>query len=358
MSSSRAAVSTEHGSSPPETDGAGLGLLARGGAVLLIAAIVLFGVCVASLAIGAKSIPMGEVLAALFGQGDASVRVIIGDWRLSRTVVGLVCGVCLGAAGVVIGALTRNPIADPGLLGVNAGAALGVVIGLTITGGMGVTGYTWFAFAGAGSAAVIVYLLSMIGQATASPLRLALSGVALAAVLSGVTQLLVFIDESVLDSFRFWRIGSLAARDLADVIPLLPYVLGAALLALALCRALNALSLGDRTAAGLGVNLGRVRLLGFVVVTILCGAATALAGPIAFVGLLVYHIAQYLVGSDHRVLVPLSMLLAPSLLLGADVLGRLIGGGEPVPVGVMTAFVGSPALIALIVWSRRMGAGS
>lgn len=345
-------MSTDHGSAPP-------GALWRGGAILLLAAVVLFGVCVASLAIGAKSIPMGEVVAALFGQGDESVRVIIGDWRLSRTVVGLVCGVALGAAGVVIGALTRNPIADPGLLGVNAGAALGVVVGLTVSGGaMGVTGYTWFAFAGAGAAAVIVYLLSMIGQATASPLRLALSGVALAAVLSGVTQLLVFVDESVLDSFRFWRIGSLAARDLADVLPLVPYVLGAALLALALCRALNALSLGDRTAVALGVNLGVVRLLGFLVVTVLCGAATALAGPIAFVGLLVFHIARYLVGSDYRLLVPLSMVLAPSLLLGADVLGRAFSDGGPVPVGVMTAFVGSPALIALIVWSRRMGAES
>ncbi|WP_280340106.1 FecCD family ABC transporter permease [Nocardia neocaledoniensis] len=331
---------------------------ARGGAVLLISAVLLFGVCVASLAIGAKSIPMGEVVAALFGQGDGSVRVIIGDWRLSRTVVGLVCGVALGAAGVVIGALTRNPIADPGLLGVNAGAALGVVVGLSLTGGLGVSGYTWFAFAGAGAAAIVVYLLSMIGQATASPLRLALSGVALAAVLSGVTQLLVFMDEDVLDSFRFWRIGSLAARDLADIVPLLPYVVGAALLALLLCRSLNALSLGDRTAAALGVNLGRVRFLGFVVVTVLCGAATALAGPIAFVGLLVYHIARYLVGADYRLLVPVSMLLAPVLLLAADVLGRIIAGGEPVPVGVMTAFLGSPALIALIVFSPRMGAES
>ncbi|MEV6217579.1 iron chelate uptake ABC transporter family permease subunit [Nocardia sp. NPDC051833] len=348
MPSSRDAVTARHGSAP----------LARGGVVLLLAAVVLFGVCVASLAIGAKSIPMGDVVAALFGQGEDSVRVIIGDWRLSRTVVGLVCGVALGAAGVVIGALTRNPIADPGLLGVNAGAALGVVVGLTVTGGMGVTGYTWFAFAGAGIAAVVVYLLSMVGRATASPLRLALSGVALAAVLSGVTQLLVFLDEDVLDAFRFWRIGSLATRDLHDTLLLVPYVLGAAILALALCRSLNALSLGDRTATALGVNLGRVRLLGFVVVTVLCGAATALAGPIAFVGLLVYHIAQYLVGSDFRVLVPVSMVLAPVLLLAADVLGRVIAGGEPVPVGVLTAFLGGPALIALIVWSPRMGAES
>ncbi|MEV0064360.1 iron chelate uptake ABC transporter family permease subunit [Nocardia sp. NPDC050718] len=348
MPSSRDAVTARHGSAP----------LARGGVVLLLAAVVLFGVCVASLAIGAKSIPMGDVVAALFGRGEDSVRVIIGDWRLSRTVVGLVCGVALGAAGVVIGALTRNPIADPGLLGVNAGAALGVVVGLTVTGGMGVTGYTWFAFAGAGIAAVVVYLLSMVGRATASPLRLALSGVALAAVLSGVTQLLVFLDEDVLDSYRFWRIGSLATRDLHDTLLLVPYVLGAAVLALALCRSLNALSLGDRTATALGVNLGRVRLLGFVVVTVLCGAATALAGPIAFVGLLVYHIAQYLVGSDFRVLVPVSMVLAPVLLLAADVLGRVIAGGEPVPVGVLTAFLGGPALIALIVWSPRMGAES
>ncbi|RBO89611.1 FecCD family ABC transporter permease [Nocardia puris] len=354
MPTSRDALSAPH-DSPPED--ATL-RLARGGAALLISAAVLFAVCVASLALGAKSIPMGDVVAALFGRGEESVRVIIGDWRLSRTVVGLVCGVALGAAGVVIGALTRNPIADPGLLGVNAGAALGVVVGLTVSGGMGVTGYTWFAFAGAGVAAVLVYLLSMIGRSTASPLRLALSGVALAAVLSGVTQLLVFVDESVLDSYRFWRIGSLAARDLDDTLPLIPYVLGAALLALALCRAFNALSLGDRTAAALGVNLGLIRFLGFVVVTVLCGAATALAGPIAFVGLLVVHIAQYLVGSDYRLLVPLSMLLAPTLLLGADVLGRVIADGGPVPVGVMTAFVGCPALIALIVWSTRMGAGS
>ncbi|MFC4128573.1 FecCD family ABC transporter permease [Nocardia rhizosphaerae] len=332
--------------------------LARGAGVLLCAAVLLFGVCVASLAVGAKSIPMGEVVGALLGQGDGSVRVIIGDWRLSRTVVGLVCGIALGAAGVVIGALTRNPIADPGLLGVNAGASLGVVAGLGITGGMGVAGYTWFAFAGAGAAAVIVYLLSMIGQATASPLRLALSGVALAAVLSGITQLLVFLDEDVLDAYRYWRTGSLATRALADVVPLLPYVLGAVLLALALCRSLNVLDLGDRTAAALGVNLGRVRFLGFVVITVLCGAATALAGPIAFVGLLVYHIARYLVGSDFRLLVPLAMVLAPVLLLAADVLGRVVAGGEPVPVGVMTAFLGSPALIALIVWSPRMGAES
>ncbi|MFC6012286.1 FecCD family ABC transporter permease [Nocardia lasii] len=332
--------------------------LARGGAVLVVAALVLCGVCVASMAIGAQSIPPGDVLAALFGRGEDSVRVIVGQWRLSRTLVGLVCGVALGAAGVVIGALTRNPIADPGLLGVNAGAALGIAVGLTLTGGMGVTGFTWFAFVGAGLAAVVVYLLSMIGRGSASPLRLALSGVALAAVLTGVTQVLVFLDESVLDSFRFWQVGSLAARDLPDIVPLIPYVLVAALVTLGLCRALNALSLGDRTAAGLGVNLGFVRFAGFLVVTVLCGAATALAGPIAFVGLLVYHIARYLVGSDHRLLVPLSMLLAPSLLLTADVLGRVLSGGGPVPVGVMTAFLGSPALIVLIVRSRQLGAGS
>ncbi len=345
-----------HGSGPPP-DGPRRAL-AKGTVLLLFAVVLLAGVCVVSLAVGAKSIPLSEVAAALLGRGDGSVRVIIGEWRLSRTVVGLVAGVALGTAGVLIGALTRNPIADPGLLGVNAGAALGVVVGLTVGSGMGVAGYTWFAFAGAGTAAVVVYLLSMIGGSTASPLRLALAGVALGAVLSGITQLLVFVDEDVLDAYRFWRIGSLATRDLDDTLTVTPYVLAAALLALALCRALNALSLGDRTAAALGVHLGRVRLLGFVAVTVLCGAATALAGPIAFVGLLVFHIAQYLAGADYRILVPLSMLLAPALLLTADVLGRVLSGGEPVPVGVMTAFVGSPALIALIMGSRRMAAGS
>lgn len=320
---------------------------------LVVSGLFLCAVVVASFAIGAKNIPPADVLAALLGRGEGGDSEIVSGLRLSRTVLGLVCGVALGAAGVLMQALTRNPLADPGILGVNAGAALGVVTGLVVTGSMGVQTTVWWALLGAGLASAAVFMLAGSSMAAGSPARLTLAGVALAAVLAGVTQALVITDEAVLDAYRFWQVGSLTARSYEDVVSTFVFVAVAVVLALLLIGSLNALALGDETASALGVRPGVVRVLVLIAVALGSGVATALAGPIAFVGLVVPHMVRLLVGSDLRIVLPISLIASPAVLLLADVLGRVIGGGAEIPAGVVTAFVGAPALIFFVVTSKR-----
>lgn len=309
---------------------------------------------VASLAIGARSIPPTEVVEALLGRGSQNVVGIVGELRVSRTVMGLTCGAALGVAGALMQAVTRNPIADPGILGVNAGAALGVALGASVTGGLGLASTVWYALVGAGVASAIILLLSASRMAAASPVRLTLAGVALAAVLSGFSQALVVLDESVLEAYRFWQVGSLTARPVDQVTGVIPLIIAGAAISVLLLRGLDALALGDDSATSLGVKPGRVRIWSLVAVALLAGTATALAGPIGFIGLIAPHLARGIVGPGLRRIVPLSIVLAPALLLFSDVLGRVIGGGAEIPAGVVTAFIGAPLLIALLVTRRRV----
>lgn len=317
--------------------------------VLLAAAVVL------SLAVGARFIPFDQVVLSLFGTGDANVLNIVGELRVTRTINALICGVALGAAGVLMQALTRNPIADPGMLGVNAGASFGVVAGMSLLGAIGVGGTIWFALAGAALASAVIFWFAGSRFAAASPVRLILAGVAFSAILAGATQALVLTNETVLDAFRFWRVGSLTARPVAEALPLVVFIVLGVVLALCLGPALNMMALGDDSAISLGVKPGIVRALVLVAVTLLCGTATAITGPISFVGLVVPHLLRRLVGPDLRFVLPLSLFAAPVMLLLADTIGRVIGGGGEVQVGIVTALVGGPLLIAFVMGRRRGG---
>ncbi|OCC13302.1 iron ABC transporter permease [Streptomyces sp. PTY087I2] len=329
---------------------------ARWRPALLVAglAALLAVLCLLSIGLGALSIPPGEVIRALTGQPTGPrVEDVIWSVRIPRTALGLAAGAALGLSGCVMQALTRNPLADPGILGVTAGAAFAIVIAAGVAGIGSLLGYIWFAFAGAMAAGVVVYLLGRMGRSGSTPVKLALAGVAVTAVLSSLTSAVVLTDPAALDRFRFWSAGSLADQDASTVLRILPFLGLGALLALASAPALNSLALGDDVAASLGRKLGLVRLQGVVAVTLLTGAAVAVIGPVVFIGLVVPHVARVLaqyagLGPDHRWLLPLSAALAAGLLLGADILGRVIARPVEVQAGIIVAFIGGPFFIALV----------
>jgi iron complex transport system permease protein len=316
------------------------------GIAIAVAALVL--VALLSLAIGAKSIPLGTVVDSLLHPTDAQDSVIVTDLRLPRTILGLLVGAALGLAGALMQGLTRNPLADPGILGVNAGAAAGVIVAISLLGLSGITAYVWFAFAGAAIASVVVYLIGTAGRAGATPVRLALAGTAIAAALTAFTYGVALSDPEMLQRFNQWNVGSLAGRDSSTVGSVVPFLLVGIVLALVLSRALNALALGDDTARSLGAHVGRTRIGGALAITLLCGAATAAAGPITFVGLTVPHVARAIVGPDQRWLLPYAALLGPILLLGSDIIGRVVARPGELEVGIVTAIVGAPVFIALV----------
>lgn len=310
--------------------------------------------CLLSIGLGALHIPPGEVIDALLGRPTGPrIEDVIWSVRVPRTALGLAAGAALGLSGCVMQALTRNPLADPGILGVSAGAAFAIVLAAGVAGIGSLLGYIWFAFAGAMVASVVVYLLGRLGRSGSTPVKLALAGVAVTAVLSSLTSAVVLTDPAALDRFRFWSAGSLADQDASTVLRVLPFLGLGALLALASAPALNSLALGDDVAASLGRRLGLVRLQGVGAVTLLTGAAVAVIGPVVFIGLVVPHVARVLaqyagLGPDHRWLLPLSAALAAALLLGADILGRVIARPVEVQAGIIVAFIGGPFFIALV----------
>ncbi|MFC0527957.1 FecCD family ABC transporter permease [Phytohabitans kaempferiae] len=320
---------------------------------LLAAGAVLVAVALLSVAVGSKSIPIGTVFDAL-RHYDPTVddHVVIRDLRVPRTLLGLVVGASLGLAGALIQALTRNPLADPGILGINEGAGVGVLVAIGILGLTSPWAYVWFAFAGAAVSATLVYAVGARGREGASPVRLVLTGIAFTYVLHAIGRAIMLTDTGTFDRWRNWMVGSLASADPGVIVGVLPFVAAGVLIGLALTPSLNALALGEEAGQALGVHRGRTRALGAVAVTLLCGAATAAAGPIAFVGLMVPYAARMITGPDYRWLVPYSLVLAPILLLGADVVGRVLARPSEVGVGVVTAVVGAPLLIALV---RRRG---
>ncbi|WP_344258083.1 FecCD family ABC transporter permease [Streptomyces sodiiphilus] len=318
------------------------GLLAAGALLALVTA--------ASLAYGAKPIPLDQVWQGLVHYSGTDTDVVVRDVRLPRTLLGLLAGCALGLAGAVMQALTRNPLADPGLLGVNAGASAAVVSAISFLGITTLSGYIWFAFLGAAAVSVVVYAIG--GSRAATPVRLALAGTAVSAALYGYVNTVQILDTAALDRMRFWTVGSLAPATPTAAGQILPFVAAGILLALALARPLNAMALGDDTARSLGSSLNRTRLGAMVCVTLLCGAATAACGPIIFVGLMVPHVVRAITGPDMRWVLPYAAVLSPVLLLGADVLGRVMARPGEVQVGIVTALVGGPVFIYLVRRTR------
>ena len=328
---------------------------ARRAAGLFVVIGVLAALCLVSIAVGTEYIPLGRVWHGLFFADGSPQSVIIRELRLPRTVLGLVVGMALGVAGALIQALTRNPLADPGILGVNAGAAFFVAIAVGVLGLSGIDAYVWFAFAGAALAACAVYALGSMGRAGATPIRLTLSGIALGAVLGGITSGMLLLDPDAFDRMRFWSAGSLAGRGVDIVISTAPFIALGLILAALVARPLNAIALGDDLAQSLGARVIRTRVIGVVAVTLLAGAATAAAGPIGFVGLMIPHLVRWFVGPDQRWILIYTVFAAPALLLLSDVVGRLVIRPGELQVGIVTAFVGAPALIVLVRRTRASG---
>lgn len=306
-------------------------------------------VAVLSVTVGARPIAMETIWTALTAyDANSTDHRILWDLRLPRTVVGVFAGAALGLAGAILQGATRNPLADPTILGINAGAALAVVLGVAVFGLTQLSAYVWLAFAGAGAAMLAVYAIASLGRDGATPIKLALAGAAMTAALHSIINAILLTGPRTLDEVRFWQVGSLAGRDMDIVMQVAPFLAFGIALALACGRLLDGLSLGEDVARSLGQNVGRTRAFAGLTAVILAGAATAAAGPIAFVGLTVPHIARAITGPNYRWILPYSMLMAPILLLGADVVGRVIAPPGEIQVGIVTAFVGAPFFIALV----------
>jgi len=311
-----------------------------------VAVAVLVLVCLASIGIGAKALPLSDVWHGLFHYAGSGDDVLVREVRVPRTVLGLLVGAALGLAGAVMQALTRNPLAEPGILGVNAGASAAVVSAISFFGITSLTGYVWFAFAGAAIVSVAVYFLG--GSRSSTPVRLALAGTAVTAALYGYVNAVQLLDSAALDRLRFWQVGSLASANTETVGKVWPFIAAGVVLTAFIARPLNALEMGDDTARSLGANLTRTRVLAMLAVTLLCGAATAACGPIVFIGLMIPHLVRTLTGPDLRWILPYAAVLSPVLLLGADVVGRVIARPAELQVGIVTALIGGPVFIHLV----------
>ncbi|WP_372504768.1 FecCD family ABC transporter permease [Streptomyces telluris] len=322
---------------------------ARRAAGLLACTALVAVLAVLSIGIGAKTIPPGDVLHALLHPDPGNDDwIVVRTSRLPRSLLGIGVGVALGLSGALMQALTRNPLADPGLLGVNAGAAAAVAAATALLDLGSFSAYVWCALLGAAVAAAAVHLLGTRGRSRATPVRLALAGTAVTAVLTAVVNGLILLDPLTLNRFRFWQIGTLGGVDGALLRQVLPFLAAGALLAALLARPLNAVALGDDTARALGAHPGRTQFATMLAITLLCGAATAAVGPIAFVGLAVPHVARLIAGPDQRWVLPYSAVLAAALLLAADILGRVVLRPQELEAGVVTAFLGAPLFIALV----------
>nr|WP_276582253.1 iron chelate uptake ABC transporter family permease subunit [Cellulomonas sp. RIT-PI-Y] len=301
-----------------------------------------------SLMVGSNSLSPHAVLEVLRGGGTAEARYVVLDLRVPRTLAGLVVGAALGAAGAVIQAFTRNPLADPGILGVNAGAAFAVALGVAFLGLRSLTSVVGLAFLGAFVVTVAVYLIGSAGRGAADPVRLTLAGVALGAVFSGLTTGLTLSDPDAFAQMRSWNAGSLLGRGFDVLVPAAVLIGLALIAATVLAPGLDALALGDDVARSQGANLRVIRAGAVVVVTVLAGTATALAGPISFIGLMVPHVVRWVAGVDQRRILIGSVVLAPVIVLLSDVVGRVLIAPAEIPVGVVTALVGAPVLIVLV----------
>lgn len=309
---------------------------------------VLLVVCVAlSLAVGSSTIPLTQVIHYLQHPDASHESYIINGMRQTRTLIGILVGLSLAVAGAVMQAITRNPLADPGLLGVNSGASLAIVLGATAGIATSTASQVLLAFFGALAASALVYLIGHTGITAGSPLRLVLAGIAFSTASGGVISALLIINPQVFDAFRFWDVGALTRTDVSLWSLVLPTVVGLTLI-LFMAPALSSLALGDDIATSLGTNIALTRTCSLVALTLLCATATAAAGPISFVGLMVPYIAGALIGESRGWIIAACAVMGPVLVLSADVLGRVIMRPAEMQVGLLTAFMGSPVLLYLV----------
>lgn len=312
-----------------------------------------------SIIFGSRDIGLADIWHALTAfadssTGDASMNsTVTVQLRFPRTLLGILAGAALGVAGAILQGVTRNPLADAGIMGINQGAAVMVVLAFTTLGIQGSGAHVWFAFAGAIGATAMVYAIASFGREGATPLKLALAGVAVTAGFSSLTTAIVMTNVDALNELRFWQVGSLAGRYAPVLSGVAPFLIVGLILSLGLGRALNGLALGEDVARGLGQRVGLTRVAAFGVVALLAGAATAACGPIVFIGLVVPHIARFICGPDYRWILPYSMLLSPTVLLLADVLGRIVtAADDELQVGVVLGVLGAPIFIAIVRYGR------
>ncbi|TLM74720.1 iron ABC transporter permease [Pseudarthrobacter sp. NamB4] len=313
---------------------------------LFTSALALFAACVLSMCIGGQPSSLQEVWHAVFTPAGNAMDVTIRELRWPRTVLGICAGICLGLAGTLVQGHTRNPVADPGLLGINQGAALAIVAATAVAGDLPALTQALLAFAGALAASVLVFMIGSAARYGATPVTLVLAGAAVTALCSGLVAGIVLLNDQALDTLRFWQVGSLAGR--SGVLELVwPFIAAGVVMAVVNIRALNALALGSDTAVSLGIPVLRARAMGIGAVTLLAGTAVTLAGPIAFAGLLVPHLTRAVTGPDYRCLVPLSLFTGATLVLLADTAGRLIARPGELSVAVVLAVVGAPFFVYL-----------
>lgn len=317
--------------------------------ILFLSSIVL------SVAFGSRAVSFTGIIDGLFHSDVTSHEATVVRQRIARTIFSLMCGAALGVSGALMQSVTRNPIADPSILGVNTGASLFVVCGIAFFNSSAASDYIWLAIIGAIITAIFVFSIGSLGASGATPLKLVLAGAATSAILSSLVTAIMIPRTNVIDEFRFWQVGSVGAGNWTSVQLLLPFLLIGILLAICTAPALNALALGDEVATGLGVRTGMLRMIAAFAGVLLCGVVTALAGPIGFIGLLATHLIRLVIGADIRFIVPLAALAGASILTISDVCGRFLGSPGELDVGILTAFIGAPILI-LITMKAKMRA--
>ncbi|MCW2841224.1 MAG: iron transporter permease [Aeromicrobium sp.] len=310
---------------------------------------VLAVVCFFSITMGARGVGLSTIWKAFTDyEPSNAAETVIRELRVPRTLIGIFAGAALGLSGAILQGVTRNPLADPGIMGINSGAATAIVFGIMVIGAQSIGTYVWFAFAGAGLATVAVYALASFGREGATPVKLALAGAAVTAILTSITNAIVMTNVAALNELRFWQVGSLAGRYFPVFWQTLPFLVIGIVLALGTGRALNGLALGQDLALALGQRVKLTRVVMFVTVAILCGAATAACGPIVFVGLVVPHLARMICGPDYRWILSYSLLLTPIVLLTADIIGRVVISPGELQVGVVLGVIGAPFFILLV----------
>lgn len=303
--------------------------------------------CVVSVAFGVRDVGLGDILAGLAGDaGNVAQAAVVA--RLPRTVLAIAVGAALALSGAAMQAVTRNPLADPGILGVSGGSALAVVIGIALFGMSDPYAFIAASIVGAAGAAILVYTIGSLGRGGATPLRLALAGAATSAAFMSLVSAVLLPRVDLLETFRFWQIGGVGGATWDRIATILPVLAAGAIITSGCARGMNSLALGDDVATGLGARVMRTRLIASAGAVILCGAATAIAGPIAFVGLIIPHLCRLLVGTDHRWLLPFSAVAGAGLLAAADVIGRVVARPDEVEVGILTAIIGAPLFIWIV----------
>ncbi len=320
---------------------------------MLVSSMFILLMCIlASLAFGARFVNFPDVIDILIHSKKTSLIEIVVHERIPRTVFGIIAGAALGVSGTLMQAITRNPIADPSILGVNTGASLFVVSGMAFLHIGSLSQYIWLALIGAAVTSLFVYGIGSLGYGGATPIKLALAGAATSAALSSVVSAVILPRTEVMNAFRFWQVGSISGATWEGIYTVLPFLMVGLLLGLLVSPALDALALGEDVATGLGVRTGTIRLMGALSGVLLCGATTAIAGPIGFIGLMVPHAMRLICGPNLRLVIPMSAMGGAILLTISDVLGRLIGSPGELESGIVTSFLGAPILIIIAMRAK------